>query len=147
MRPLIALGCVAMIGLAGCATHHAESAAAPDYAPLPGAALTPSGELYAACISEAIQARRQDILADSSTRLLRFTCAGEPARRLYAALGDWSAGQHSEWIREGRTWRSTARIKKDLFGADYCWSDSASMAQCVITLNVGAFLTSGGPKS
>ena len=124
--------------LAGCATAGGEAAVAPDYTP-PAGDPAPRAKLYADCAGEAAQAGRNDRVRDGDTTMVRFTCTGAPAQAFYAALGPWSATRQSQWTAQGRTWRSTNRVQRNLFGVDYCSSDGAA-AECVITLNGGAFL-------
>jgi hypothetical protein len=134
------LSCLAMLALTGCATVKLETPAAPDYSAPVGFAANSAAHRYAGCIQESVQSKRYDVTADGSGRLLRFTCTGSAAGQLYEALAGWSKRQHSEWTGKGRTWRSTQRIQKNLFGADYCSSGGAGDFECVIVLNVGQFL-------
>ena len=118
----------------GCASHTATPAT-PSYRPITTAPAAPQATLYADCLADAIANHRYAHAADSSTSLLLFTCTGEPARRFFDGLAAWSSRIGSEFTYEGQTFRSTARVRHDLFGVDYCSSDS-----CVITLNAGDFI-------
>lgn len=139
-RSLALIGSSTALMAAGCATSRPQPAVTPNYSPIVGQSITVNGELYAGCIREATLAKHYNVTADGATKMLRFECTGEAARHLYEALAKWSISQRSEWISEGRTWRSTQRIKKDLFGADYCSTGGASDFRCDIVLNVGDFL-------
>ena len=125
--------------LAACATAP-EPSGPPDLTPAAGEAAPARAELYADCIGQAATAGTYDRMRDPDTTLLRFTCTGEPARAFDDALGDWSARQESEWTAAGRTWRSTNRVRRDLFGVDYCSTGGPDDHQCVIVLNTGSFL-------
>lgn len=128
------------LALSACASVSRRPAEPPDLAPIPGSPATMQAKLYAACVGQAASAGSYDITSGGGARLLRFTCAGAPARGLYDALQAWSAARRSQWTANGRTWRSTGKIVKDLFGADYCSVGPAADFQCAITLNVGPFL-------
>ncbi len=110
----------------------------PDFSPIP---TKPSarGKLYADCLAEAVASQHyghaQD---DGSTNVLLFTCTGAPARAFFEGLGSWSKQQSSEVKADGKVIRSTNRVRKNLFGVDYCASDGA-IYECVVTLNVGDF--------
>ncbi len=139
IRRLVSV-CLAAIGATACASTHPSDAVGPDLTPIVGSPAPPRGKLYADCVGQAAATRKIDRTDDSSTHLLRFTCTGEPARALFAELKEWSAANKSEWTANGRTWRSTAKIHRDLFGVDYCSSKGAADFACAITLNVGSFL-------
>ena len=138
---LLACAAFAMIPLAAEAK---APPAAPDYTPPPGSPATPHAKLYADCIAQAAAGPAYELSRDKDTQLIRFSCSGAPAKAFYEALGPWSATQKSEWTSAGRTWRSTGKIQKDLFGVDYCSTDGADDYRCAVTLNVGPFLTEGG---
>lgn len=120
--------------LAACA-HAAPPPAAPDYRPLATLPAPPRAALYADCLAAAAGAHAYARAADADTDLLLFTCEGAPAEAFYTAL----AGVAPEVAQAGRTLRTTAPVRHDLFGVDYCTTDGAHYA-CVITLNVGPFL-------
>ncbi len=133
---------IALAGAAvtGCASANRPAPRSPDLTPVGGSPAPFHGKLYADCIEQAVSTAAYDRTADSGTYLLRFTCSGAPAQAFYVELGGWSAKEHSEWVADKRTWRSTSKVVRNLFGVDYCSSDNASDYQCVVTLNVGKFL-------
>jgi hypothetical protein len=137
-RPILVS--LAALGATACASTHPSAAMGPNLTPIVGSPAPPRGKLYADCVGQAAATGKIDRTDESSTHLLRFTCTGEPARALFAELEEWSAANKSEWNASGRTWRSTAKIHRDLFGVDYCSSDGAADFACAITLNVGSFL-------
>jgi hypothetical protein len=120
--------------LAACAAQP-HPAAQPSYAPIPLEPAPPHAALYGDCLADAIASHRVAHAADASTSLLVFTCRGAPARAFFDGLAAWSAQQHSEFVYGGRTFRSTARVRHDLFGVDYC-----SAEECVISFNAGDFV-------
>lgn len=123
-----------ILPLVACAGH-VPPTAAPDYKPVATDAAPPQAALYGDCLADAIAKHRIARATDPDTTLLVFTCTGAPAKAFFDGLAAWSARIHSEFTREGRTYRSTQRVRHDLFGADYCSADA-----CVITLNVGEFV-------
>lgn len=108
----------------------------PDFSPI---AATPSAQarLYADCIAQAAQRGRYGHAYDE-VHVVIFTCDGEPARAFFDALGSWAAAQNSEVIEGDRTIRSTTRIERDLFAADYCEA-RGDVATCSISLRTGEF--------
>ncbi|MBA3810475.1 MAG: hypothetical protein H0X27_02305 [Caulobacteraceae bacterium] len=135
----VALASLAAVLTSACASTRA----APTLlvlAPAPGSPAPHRGMLYADCIGQAAALGRYDRDSDSGTHLLRFMCSGPSARALYVELGPWSAARHSEWVAGSRTWRSTGKVIRNLFGVDYCSTDGVRDYQCVIVLNVGSFL-------
>ena len=125
------------------ATQAAGSAKAPprpDLSRVAGTPAPPRGALYAQCLAQAASAGTFDRTSNKGTHLLRFTCSGAPAKALYEDLGAWSATHDSQWSADGRTWRATGKIVRDLFGTDYCSSDGAADFRCELTVNVGPFL-------
>ena len=98
--------------------------------------------LYTDCIAQAISSDKVAHVADADTKLIRFTCSGAPAQRFYEALAVLGDEAVSVWQADGRTYRATAKVRKNLFGADYC-STGAGGAVCHIVLNAGSFLTAG----
>ena len=97
--------------------------------------------LYTDCIAQAIERGATKRVSGDGIELLRFTCTGAPAQRLYEALGVLGGNGGSTWTEGGRTFRSTFEIRKNLLGADYC-STGPGGAACQINLNTGPFLTS-----
>lgn len=114
--------------------------AAPDYAPIVGEMAPPQARLYADCISQASGNRAYQRAQDDDSTLLLFTCTGASARAFYEGLEARSAAIGSEFVSEGRTFRSTEVVQRNLFGVDYCSTDGASDYRCVITLNTGTFI-------
>ena len=136
----ISMVCLAAVSATACATIPRSAVTAPNLVPIAGTPAPARGKLYADCVGQAANTGHFDRTDNASTHLLRFTCSGAPARALFEALKDWSAAQKSEWSADGRTWRATARVQRDLFGTDYCSSDGGSDYVCAITTNVGGFL-------
>lgn len=124
--------------VAACAAR-APVAEAPDYRPITATPAPLQAALYTDCLADAIANHRYARATDPSTTLLLFTCSGAPARAFYDGLAIWSARIGSQFESGGRTYRSTSRVRHDLFGVDYCATDHA-MYECAITLNAGAFL-------
>ncbi len=110
----------------------------PDFSPIP-TKLSVRGKLYADCLADGVANERYGHAQDGSTNVLQFTCIGAPARAFFEGLGSWAIKQGSEAKADGKVFRSTNRVRKDLFGVDYCASDGA-LYECVITLNVGDFI-------
>ena len=125
---------------AACATGGDRADGPPDLTPAAGSPAPPRAKLYADCIAQAAAAGTYDRNSDPDTELIRFTCSGEPARVFFDALAGRSAAVGSEWTAQGRTWRSTNRVRRDLFGVDYCSAGDAGDHQCVVVLNAGEFL-------
>lgn len=126
--------------LAACATR-TEPKASPNLTPLRGQALGEVAQLYGACIAAASRAETVVEVHDAGANLLLFTCREAPAKALYERLGAWSAKIGSAWEAEGRNWRSSAKVQRDLVGVDYCSARvDGEDATCVITLNVGEVL-------
>lgn len=121
--------------LAGCASHPPTVEPKPDYRPIVVEAAPPQGELYANCLADAVANHRYGRAVDADTTLLVFTCNGAAASAFFDGLAQWSAKVGSEFTANGVTYRSTARVRRDLFGVDYCSRDA-----CSITLNAGEFL-------
>ena len=111
----------------------------PDYTPVRTQPAPPTAVLYADCLGDAVAHRRYGHAKDASTSLLLFTCTGAPAQAFFEGLAAWSAAIGSQFEHAGRTYRSTARVRENLFGVDYCATDGAEH-ECVITLNVGDFV-------
>lgn len=150
--PCFPVRAVALIGLSavaatGCATVPDAGPASPDYSEIRVTPAPPNARLYTDCFSQAIAAGTYGRASDrvstdgSGDELLLFTCTGAPAQAMFAALGPWSARIGSEWRSEGRIWRSTSRVQRNLFGVDYCSDvEGGGGARCVITFNAGDFL-------
>ena len=125
--------------LVACGGRSAPPAATPDYRPVAAEPAPATAGLYAACLADAAANQRYRRARDPDTNLLLFTCMGEPARAFYEGLAAWSARIGSQFEHGGRTFRSTARVRQNLFGVDYCATDG-TQHECVITLNVGDFV-------
>ena len=106
----------------------------PDYRPV---AVEPAARaaLYANCLADAAANERYGRATDPDTAVLVFTCTGPSARAFFDGLAEYSAKVGSEFQHAGQTFRSTARVRRDMFGVDYCSADT-----CVITLNAGEFI-------
>ena len=132
MRILVLL---AALTLTACATAPAPSGP-PDLTPV---ATTPSAHarLYADCVAQAVQSGAYGHAFDE-VHVVIFTCDGAPARAFFDALGPWSTEQNSEIVDGDRVIRSTTRIERDLFAADYCERRGADH-QCRISLRTGEF--------
>lgn len=140
MMRLIAAVTSALV-LAGCASTGGPQPE-PTYAQNVGDPAPPRARLYTDCIAQAIAAGRVDRDRDADTTLLRFTCEGAPASAFLAGLEAWSAAIGSEFIHGDRLFRSTTKVRLDLFGVDHCSTDEAGRdVRCVIVLNTGPFLS------
>lgn len=117
-----------------------EVATVPDYTPVPGELPSPRGRLYADCITQAAGNRAYLRGQNEDSTLLLFTCTGAAARAFYEGLAEHSAAIGSEFTSDGRTFRSTDKVQRNLYGVDYCSTDGHGDYACVITLNTGAFL-------
>jgi hypothetical protein len=118
-------------------------ASAPDFSEIAPMAPPARAVLYTDCIAQAISRPAVARQARDGAELLRFTCTGAPALRFYEALAVPSQAKVSTWEADGRTYRATVEIKRDLFGADYCSVGASNDAVCQIVLNTGPFLTAG----
>lgn len=143
----------AAAALAGCGTLGSlmpgggpaqAEATAPDFTAVATLPAPPQARLYGDCIAQAAALDRLARASRDGSELLLFTCVGEPARAFYDGLAGRSAQAGSEAAVNGRTYRSTNPVRRDLFGVDYCSTDGGGDYQCVITLNAGDFLASGG---
>jgi hypothetical protein len=139
---LMMIALAAATTLAACATTEAGPPPQPDFSEVTVTPAPDHATLYAACFRQAIDGRTYGRASDGGgDELLLFRCDGEPAEAMFAALGPWSAQIGSEWRAEGRTWRSTAKVQRNLFGVDYCSATDAGAApRCVISFNAGDFL-------
>lgn len=135
IRP-VAAGLVAAFALSACATTP-EPSGPPDYTPI-AAAPAPRAALYADCIAQAAASGRYGHAYDE-VHVVIFTCDGGPARAFFDALAGFSAAANSEVTVGDRTIRSTTRIERDLFAADYCERQGARYS-CAISLRTGEFV-------
>lgn len=142
----LALGLAAITATA-CASTPKAAVSEPDYAEPTTTPAPANARLYADCFAQAIATARYRRASDrvstdgSGDELLLFSCDGAPAAAMFTALGPWSARIGSEWRRDGRVWRSTARVQRNLFGVDHCsQTEAGGSARCVITFNAGDFL-------
>lgn len=131
----------ALLGSAACASMPDAPSSPPSYAPV-ATHSEPRAALYADCIAQAAGSGAFAHAQDDDTSTILFTCTGTPARAFYDGLATRSAEIGSEFVSEGRTFRSTNRVVRDLFGVDYCSTGGPDDFQCVITLNAGDFLRS-----
>ncbi len=130
---------VALLGLLVACASSPPPPRSPDLQAIKTTTPPPHGQLIASCLGDAVANQRVGYAQDTDTTLLLFTCEGAPARAFFDALGPWSARIDSEAKRDGSILRSTTRVRRDLFGVDYCLSDGA-IYQCVVTLNAGDFV-------
>lgn len=141
MRITAVVAILSALGAAAC-SHGAEGPPGPpDLTPIAGAPAPANARLYADCIARAAANgtyRRAD--DGDGTEVILFTCEGPPALAFYEALGPWSRQIDSEFAMDGRTFRSTARVQRNLFGVDYCSASAAGDHRCVITFNAGDFV-------
>ncbi|WP_298744223.1 hypothetical protein [uncultured Brevundimonas sp.] len=100
----------------------------------------PNARFYADCIAQAAEVGAYGRASDADTRMVLFTCTGAPARAFYEGLAARSAAVGSEVPTNGRTIRSTNRVRQNLFGVDWCSTDGAGDYRCVVSLNAGDFL-------
>lgn len=127
--------------LCACATTPESPPTPPDYAEIETQTAPAHARLYADCFDQAIASGAYRRAADGGDELLLFTCTGAPAVAMFTALGPWSAKIGSEWRADGRVWRSTAKVQRNLIGTDYCSATPDDRdARCVITFNAGDFL-------
>jgi hypothetical protein len=130
---------IASLSAAACAHAPDPATGPPDFAPIPTSA-APNARFYADCIGQAAAQGSYGRGFDDSTEMVLFTCTGPPAMNFYNALQTHSARIGSEVLRDGRTWRSTNPVQRNLFGVDYCWKDEADRHECVISLRTGEFI-------
>lgn len=145
MRYLIRITAVSALLVAAACAHVPEAMpVAPDYTLLAQQPAGPHARLYADCIRQAAETGAYRQVIDGGDELLLLTCEGPPARTFWDALGPHSAAMNSGWERDGRRYRSTAKVQEDLVGVDYCTVDAAGGdARCVLTFNAGDFLITG----
>lgn len=128
------------LSVAACASVP-EVTVPPDYRELTGDAVPAHGKLYADCLGQGAQTGRYRRADDGGgEELLLFTCDGPVARAFFDALGPWSAKIESAFEADGRTFRSTIRVQRDLFGVDYCSAADGADHRCVLSFNAGDFL-------
>lgn len=136
-----AIASAALLSAAACAHRPEAQVLPPDYTALVTAEAGPHARLYADCIRTAAAAGRYRQVIDGGEELLLFTCDGPLALSFWNALAAHSARMGSEFVHDGRRYRSTARVERDLIGVDYCTVDaSGGDARCVMTFNAGDFL-------
>lgn len=136
---LIALGLSAT--LAACAHGAAPVSSAPDYSPIVGSAAPANARFYADCLAQAAANATYVRASDGGgDELILFTCMGAPAMAFYDALSPWSAQIGSAFEHEGRAYRSTAKVQRNLFGVDFCSTRAGADPLCIITFNAGDFL-------
>lgn len=142
MKTVITLAIVSTLACAACATAPDRPPSAPNYSAVATQAPTPNARLYAACLEQAAAAdayRRADN-GDGAEYIL-FTCTGAPAAAFAKALIPWSEKIGSTLQRDGRTFRSTAKVEANLFGVDSCSTDAmGGDAVCILSFNAGDFL-------
>jgi len=128
--------------LAAACAHGPESPPpSPNYTPLAAQPASPHARLYADCLRQAADAGAYRQVIDGGEELLLFTCDGRIAAAFYEALGPHSAAMSSAFEHDGRRYRSTAKVQRDLIGVDYCTVDAAGGdPRCVLTFNAGDFL-------
>lgn len=145
MRHLIHFVAAASLLAVGACAHGPEPLPGPpNYAPLVSAETGPHARLYADCIRQAAERSNYRQVIDGGDELLLFTCDGAIAAAFWTALENHSAAMGSGWETDGRRYRSTARVQRNLIGVDYCTVDAAgSDARCVLTFNAGDFLIAG----
>jgi hypothetical protein len=142
MRPRPLLAAIAL-GAALSACAHAPEAVEgpPNYAPLAAQTAGPHARLYADCIRQAAETGAFGQVIDGGEELLLFTCSGAPAAAFYAALGPHSQRMDSAFAHDGRSYRSTAKVQRNLIGVDYCSvAADGRDPRCVLTFNAGDFL-------
>lgn len=133
------VGILLALVLVGCA-HKPEAPVGPLELKL--AAGMPSNahaDVYANCMKAATSTPAG--VDRESPMIMRFQCAGEPAKAFYDALGAFSARLGTELSGEGRTFRTTQKIQRDLNGVDHCSTDNKGDYRCVIVLPTGKFVS------
>lgn len=135
IRPAL-VATLGAITLTACATAPAPSGP-PNYAPITTTP-APRAKLYADCIAQAAASGRYGRAKDG-IHVVVFTCDGAPARAFFDGLAAFSAANATEVVDGDRVIRSTTRIERDLFAADYCERSGASYS-CSITLRTGEFV-------
>jgi hypothetical protein len=133
---------VALTGVAAaaCASGPDVPAGPPNYSAVATLPPSPRARLYADCVAASVAAGTYAHAQNHDTDMVVFTCDGRPARAFYEGLAERSAAVGSQFVHDGRTWRSTNRVERDLFGVDVCSTDGAADFRCSISLNAGPFL-------
>jgi len=142
MRCLQSAALVAFAAVSACA-HGPQPPVetVPNYAPVPGEPAPPNARLYADCFAQAASSGAYRRAADGGgDELILFTCTAAPAAAFYEALAPWSARIGSEFVHDGRTYRSTAKVLANMFGVDSCSASANGDHRCVISFNAGDFL-------
>lgn len=142
MKLTAALILTAGLACAACATAPEGASAPADYNAVPNQPPTRTAHLYAACLQQAAAAGAYRVANDGDgAELLLFTCTGVPATNFATALAPWSDRIGSGLQRDGRTFRSTAKVQANLYGVDYCLTDaSGGDATCTLSFDAGDFL-------
>lgn len=142
MSRRLSLSLLALSGLvaSACASGPDTPVGPPDYSAVATLPPSPRARLYADCVAASVAAGTYAHAQNHNTDMVVFTCDGRPARAFYVGLADHSAAVGSEFVHDGRTWRSTNRVERDLFGVDVCSTDGAANFRCSISLNAGPFL-------
>jgi len=131
---------VLAVTVSACATTPEPTGPA-DYREIVGQPLAPDGRLYVDCLKQAAEAGRAQRGTDGEdAELILFTCDGAPAKAFFDALGPWSAEIGSAFLAQGRSYRSTARVQRNLFGVDHCSARDGVDHRCVLSFNAGDFL-------
>ena len=138
-KPALLLLVAASLAVTACATVPDAPMGPPNYAAIPQRP-DPRARLYADCLGDAVAHGEYGHASDDSTDLILFTCTGPVAKAFYDGLAVRSAAVGSEFVHDGRTYRSTNPVVRDLFGVDYCSTDGTADHTCVVTLNAGEFL-------
>ncbi|MEO8554902.1 MAG: hypothetical protein ABI678_33215 [Kofleriaceae bacterium] len=99
---------------------------APAFQPIATESVSARGELYVACLADAVANKRIGYAHDPTTHVLLFTCTTEPARAFYDGLAARSVAVGSEVAVGTKTLRATNRVHRDLFGVDYCTKDATT---------------------
>lgn len=134
MRMIVAA--LAALSLAACATKAELPAGPPSLVEGMGSAPPAQAKFFTDCITFAAARGTVDRVGNT----LRYRCAGAPAQAFYEGLAEHSAEIGSELQGEGRTYRATQKIQRDLGGLDFCFRDAAGAYGCTVVLNVGVYL-------
>jgi hypothetical protein len=131
---------LAAASLAACASASDVAGGPPDYSAVATQPPSEKARLYANCVGQAAEAGAYARVSQDGAEMILFTCTGQPAQAFYDGLAARSAAIGSEFTADGRTYRSTNRVERNLFGVDYCSTNGTADVRCVITLNAGGFL-------
>ena len=135
MRMMLA-AVAAALSLAACASTPDLPAGPPSFVEGMGSAPPAQAKFYTDCIVFAAARGTVDRVGNT----LRYRCGGAPAQAFYEGLAAFSAEIGSEYQGEGRTYRVTQKIQRDLGGVDFCFRDAAGVYGCTVVLNVGPYL-------